>query len=54
MLRQKTAHFKAKNVHSNWIACALLCLKMSADIGMIKIEVMHEKEIWYVPKSFKN
>jgi len=32
ILRQKTAHFKAKNVHFNWIACTILHLKMSADI----------------------
>jgi len=32
ILRQKTVHFKAKNVHFNWIACDILCLKMSADI----------------------
>jgi len=31
-LRQKTDHFKAKNVHFNWIGCAILRLKMSADI----------------------
>jgi len=31
-LRQKTAHFKAKNFHFNWIAFAILRLKMSADI----------------------
>jgi len=32
ILRQKTAHFKTKNVHFNWIACAILRLKMSVDI----------------------
>jgi len=32
ILRQKTAHFKPKNIHFNWIACTILHLKMSADI----------------------
>jgi len=32
ILRQKTAHFKVKNVHFYWIACDILRLKMSADI----------------------
>jgi hypothetical protein len=36
ILRQKTAQFKAENVHFNWIACAMLCLKMSADIVPLK------------------
>jgi len=30
------AHFKAKNVHFNWIVRTLLCLKMSADIVPLK------------------
>jgi hypothetical protein len=30
--KTKTAHFKAKNFHFNWIACTILRLKMSADI----------------------
>jgi len=32
IVRQKTAHFKAKNVLFNWIACAILSLKMSTYI----------------------
>jgi len=36
ILRQKTAQFKAENVHFNWITCAMLCLKMSADIVPLK------------------
>ncbi len=32
ILRQKTANFKATNIHFNWIACAILRLKTSADI----------------------
>ncbi len=31
ILRQITAHFKAKKVYFNWIVCAILRLKMSAD-----------------------
>jgi len=35
--RQKTAHFKAKNIHFNWIACTILRLKMSTDIVPLKL-----------------
>jgi len=37
ILRQKRAHFKSKNVHFNLIACAILRLKMSADIVPLKM-----------------
>ncbi len=36
-LRQETANFKAKNINFNWIASAILHLKMSADIVPLKL-----------------